>query len=276
MENIAEKENKLGNRIYELDVLRGIGILGVLLNHLAYYVYLVSYQNLKYLNFPDGSEIGEKVFKLCQIFLYSHKLEPIQNLIRCMFVLIVGVCFTLSRNNLVRGVRLFLCAIFMSLCGVVMYLIIGDKHCFITYGIIHALSISILLSYPLYKRIENKYFYLLASVIVFSIGYYNYRCSVWVDYGSLPLYKIVFGEFIGYLRGNGSDSFPGLLVWSLVLFGIFVGKQSYSKKKSLLGLNYRDNWMSNLGRNSLFYYIISRTLVPLFVLILVFLFSILR
>ena len=273
---ISERKDKISNRIYELDVLRGVGILGVLLNHLAFYVYLFSYNRFRYLNFPDESEIGVKVFRFCEFFLFNSKITYIQNIIRFTFVVVVGVCFVLSRNNLLRGVRLFFWAIFMSLDGILVYLIIGDKHSFITYGIIHALSIAILLSYPLYKYVENKYVYLLASGVVFLTGYYNFKDSIWVKYDSLPLYKIILGEFIGYFRGEGSDSFPGLLVWSGVLFGIFLGKQFYIEKKSLFGISYRDNFVSNLGRNSLFYYIISRTLVPLFVLLVFFLFSLIK
>ena len=273
--NVDEKK-RINSRIYELDILRGIGIIGVMANHIACYINLFSMQYLKYLNFPSDSTWGKKIFEFSDWFLFSEKLSIPQNIVRAIFVITVGISFSLSRNNFKRGIRLLIWALIISSSTLILYEIVGDRHVFITFGILHALAISILISHYLFTHIKDKYFYLVSSIICGVIGYIYFKDSRWVEYGSIPLYKIIIGEFIGYYRGAGTDSFPGLLILSIVLFGIYIGKQFYKDKKSIINLNYHDNFLSNMGRNSLFYYIISRLVFPLIVLFMFFLFTLIN
>lgn len=271
---VDNKNINFKNRIYELDILKGIGMLGVIANHACFYIYLLSDNNLKYLNFSNDSNIGKWILHFAKWFVFSENLVIPQFIFRAIFIITVGISFSLSRNNLKRGIKLLFNAMIVSLYGIFIYFVIKDTFGFIFHGILHAMTISIFLSYPLYRHIKNKYFYLFSSIIIGKIGYYYFENSTWIRYESIPIHKLIIGEFIGYYRSVSSDTFPGLIVWSGIMFGIFIGKQFYKEKKSVFGLEYKDNFISKIGRNSLFYYMFSRTLLPSIELLIIFLFTI--
>ena len=60
-ENISKNEKKIKNRIYELDFLKGIAVIGVMIDHLLLFVYLGRFDNI-FIDYPDGSYLTSKLY----------------------------------------------------------------------------------------------------------------------------------------------------------------------------------------------------------------------
>ena len=105
MINKYEYKNKdFNTKIYELDILKGIWIIGVIIFYLLFFIHAFSYLNLKYLNFQSNSTISVEIFKLSQYIIFDNKfIQILAHAVSTIFILIVGITFTFSRNNNKRG-----------------------------------------------------------------------------------------------------------------------------------------------------------------------------
>ena len=111
--------------------------------------------------------------------------------------------------------------------------------------------------------------------MIFIPAVYIYRHSHWYFINSTDVdFKFVLGMLIGK-NCFGHDYFSFLIILSGVLFGIFLGKHFYEErgKKSLLNIEYKDNILTHLGRNSLWYFLFSRLGYPLVMFFMLFLFG---
>ena len=258
-EDNNQNEKKIKNRIYELDILRGIALIAVMIDHLLLFIYLGSFENI-FIDYPGGSYLTSKLYYLSKLFWKSNFIEYCAWIFRAIFILDVGICFVLSRNNLKRGIKIGLVALFIRLCTIIYSYLFKDRDLIVINGILHVLSLAILICVPLYKHIKNKYFYLISSIIIFIIGDYIFLNSKWyfVDYVTFDL-KFIFGILIGK-NLIGHDSFSPLLILSGVLMGIFLGKHFYEERgyKSLFNLEYKKNIITHFADNSIWYFLFSR------------------
>ena len=258
-EDNNQNEKKIKNRIYELDILRGIALIAVMIDHLLLFIYLGSFENI-FIDYPGGSYLTSKLYYLSKLFWKSNFIEYCAWIFRAIFILDVGICFVLSRNNLKRGIKIGLVALFITLCTIIYSYLFKDRDLIVINGILHVLSLAILICVPLYKHIKNKYFYLISSIIIFIIGDYIFLNSKWyfVDYVTFDL-KFIFGILIGK-NLIGHDSFSPLLILSGVLLGIFIGKHFYEERgyKSLFNLEYKKNIITHFADNSIWYFLFSR------------------
>ena len=87
-------------KIYELDILKGIWIIGVIIFYLLFFIHAFSYLILKYLNFTSNSTISVKIFKLSKYIIFNNKfIQILAHEVSTIFILIVWITFTISRNN---------------------------------------------------------------------------------------------------------------------------------------------------------------------------------
>ena len=259
-ENISKNEKKIKNRIYELDFLKGIAVIGVMIDHLLLFIYLGSFDNI-FIDYPDGSYLTSKLYYLAKLFWNSHFIECCAWIFRGIFIIEVGICFVLSRNNLKRGIKIGLVALFITLCTIIYSHLFNDKDQLVVHGILHTLSLAILICVPLYKYIKNKYFYLISSIILFIIADYIFLHSKWYWFSNNV--TIDFKFILGILIGKnliGGDCFSPLLILSGVLLGIFIGKHFYEERgyKSLFNLENKKNIITHLADNSIWYFLFSR------------------
>ena len=258
--DILERDcKKVKNRIYELDFLRGIAVIGVMIDHLLLFVYLGSFENI-FVNYPYDSYIISKLYDLARLFWKSNLVEWCAWVFRAIFILDVGICFVLSRNNLKRGIKIGSLALFITLCTMVYAYLFKDKDLIVINGILHVMALAIFICVPLYKYIKNKYFYLISSIIVFIIGDYIFLNSKWYWVSDTTFdFKFIFGILIGK-NLIGHDSFSPLLILSGVLMGIFLGKHFYEERgyKSLLNLEYKKNFLTHLSDYCIWYFLFSR------------------
>lgn len=192
-------------RIWELDVLRGVCILGMVAVHLIY-----DLQTFFSLPFLVDS----------QLFAIVKQWGGV------LFLLISGICVTLGSHPVRRGLIVFACGLLCSAVTAGMYALhMADKSIIIYFGVLHCLGVCMLL-WPLLKRLP-----------VWALGLVGLGLSVlglWisgnvlVDFPWLIPLGLVPGDFVS------SDFFPLLPNLGFFLVGAFLGKTLYRKKETLL------------------------------------------
>ncbi len=192
-------------RIWELDVLRGVCILGMVVVHLIY-----DLQTFFSLPFLADSQLFDLIKQWGGV----------------LFLLISGICVTLGSHPVRRGLIVFACGLLCSAVTAGMYVLnMADKSIIIYFGVLHCLGVCMLL-WPLFKRLP-----------VWALGLLGLGLTVlglWIsgnvvlDFPWLIPLGLVPGDFAS------SDYFPLLSNLGFFLVGAFLGKTLYRKKETLL------------------------------------------
>lgn len=215
-------------RVWELDALRGICILGMVAVHV----------------FFDLSYFGGIELSLPDWFYF------IQHYGHVLFVLISGICVTLASRSFQRGVTVFGAGLLVSYVTMYMDQILGLSNMRIWFGILHMLGVCMML-YSLFKRLPHWALALLGVCFV-ALGFWMETFTVSVDF-LFPL---------GLRSGSiftGSDFFPLFPGFGWFLLGAALGKSVYRKKQTLLPRVNSDNAVLRFfrfcGKHSLIIYL---------------------
>ena len=192
-------------RIWELDVLRGVCILGMVVVHLIY-----DLQTFFSLPFLADSRLFDLIKQWGGV----------------LFLLISGICVTLGSHPVRRGLIVFACGLVCSAVTAGMYVLnMADKSIIIYFGVLHCLGVCMLL-WPLFKRLPVWALGLLGlGLTVLGLWISG---NVVVDFPWLIPLGLVPGDFAS------SDYFPLLSNLGFFLVGAFLGKTLYRKKETLL------------------------------------------
>lgn len=192
-------------RIWELDVLRGVCILGMVVVHLIY-----DLQTFFSLPFLADSQLFDLIKQWGGV----------------LFLLISGICVTLGSHPVRRGLIVFACGLLCSAVTAGMYVLnMADKSIIIYFGVLHCLGVCMLL-WPLFKRLPVWALGLLGlGLTVLGLWISG---NVVVDFPWLIPLGLVPGDFAS------SDYFPLLSNLGFFLVGAFLGKTLYRKKETLL------------------------------------------
>ncbi len=192
-------------RIWELDALRGICIMGMVIVHLVYD--LTSLYALVSWQIPEW-------------FLF------VQTWGSLFFFLISGICATLGRRSIKRGLMVIgggmLCTL-VTVGG--FHLGVWDKGMIIWFGVLQCLGTCMLLWAPV-RKLPAWALALIAVPIV--------ACGMYLR-GIAPVsYPWLIPLGITYPGFTTSDYFPLLPYFGFFLLGAVLGKTLYKKKESLL------------------------------------------
>lgn len=228
-------ENHHSNRIWEIDFLRGIALILMMLFHFLYDLNAFYHVEIPYWD---------------SFWVIEGKISAV------LFMILAGISSTFSKNNLKRGLKILLVAMGISL---VTYIIFPSEY--IRFGILHMLGSSMILYHFIYNI--SLSFTLMISLIIFLLGYlFNH---FYIDTNLLIPFGIMSRDFVSM------DYYP-LFPWlGVFLIGTIIGKSIYKEKKSILQKFYRNNFLSFLGRHSLIVYLIHQ---PVILLLLYFFFSV--
>lgn len=225
------------NRIWELDALRGICILGMMVVHFVF-------------DLNEFAGLGLTMpgwFNFCQ--RYGHIL----------FILISGICVTLASRSFRRGVIVFCAGLLVT--GVTLFMICVlkfNRSLSIFFGILHLLGICMML-FPLFKKLPVWALAVLGASFV--------ALGVWL--AALEPVAVSFPSAQGLLLGAigirpagfySGDYFPIFPNLGWFLLGAVLGRTAYSRRESLLPKVNADFFLLRFfrfcGRHSLWIYLL--------------------
>lgn len=219
-------------RIWELDALRGLCILGVAAVHFVYD--LVDLYGLVRWEYPVWFEL-------------------LKNWGGTVFFLLSGICVTLGSQSLHRGGIVFTCGMLCTAVTWGMYrLDMADRSMVIWFGALHCLGLCMLI-WPVFRKAPR---WLTAAVgaVLTAVGMYWQLSHARGDlFWMIPL-GVPTHDFVS------PDYFPLLPFLGYFLVGAAVGKLLYPQKRSLLP-GAQEKWMPvrflcACGRQSLLIYLL--------------------
>ncbi len=222
------------NRIWELDGLRGLLIIGMVVVHILYDL---------------SSLLG--LFDLSENALYQF----VKNQGGVLFFLLSGLCATLGSRNFRRGLTVLFCGLLVSLVTWGMFLLkLSGKELIIYFGVLHCLGLCMML-WSFFRR-WPLWGLLAGGALLIAAGFYVQ--SRYFDFGFLPL---------GF-RPHGfatSDYFPLLPFLGFFLWGAVLGKTLYRDKRTLFPkVNIQNpliRFLIYCGRRSLPIYLLHQPLL---------------
>ena len=225
------------NRIWELDALRGICILCMIVVHFVF-------------DLNEFARLGLTMpgwFNFCQ--RYGHIL----------FILISGICATLASRSFRRGVIVFCAGLLVT--GVTLFMVCVlkfNRSLSIFFGILHLLGICMML-FPLFKKLPVWALAVLGASFV--------ALGVWL--AALEPVAVSFPSAQGLLLGAigirpagfySGDYFPIFPNLGWFLLGAVLGRTAYRRRDSLLPKVNADFFLLRFfrfcGRHSLWIYLL--------------------
>ena len=222
------------SRIWELDALRGVCILCVIVVHFLF----------------DLSFFGGLNLTLPAWYVF------IQEYGGAIFVVLSGVCVTLGSKSVRRGLIVFACGMLITAVTYGMYRLgMSGADVVVKFGVLHLLGVCMLV-YPAFKKLPPAALALLGLAI--AITGYAIRGVVVPQHWLFPL-------GLTYEGFTSSDYFPLFPQLGYFLIGAAIGKTAYREKKTLLPGSFQKTGIARFfcwcGRQSLFIYLLHQPIV---------------
>lgn len=221
-------------RIWELDALRGVCILCVIVVHFLF----------------DLSFFGGLDLTLPAWYIF------IQEYGGAIFVVLSGVCVTLGSKSVRRGLIVFACGMLITAVTYGMYRLgMSGADVVVKFGVLHLLGVCMLV-YPAFKKLPPATLTVLGLVI--AITGYAIRGVVVPQHWLFPL-------GLTYEGFTSSDYFPLFPQLGYFLIGAAIGKTAYREKRTLLPGSFQKTGIARFfcwcGRQSLFIYLLHQPIV---------------
>lgn len=222
------------SRIWELDALRGVCILCVIVVHFLFD-----------LSFFGGLDLTLPAW---YVFLQEYG--------GAIFVVLSGVCVTLGSKSVRRGLIVFSCGMLITAVTYGMYRLgMSGADVVVKFGVLHLLGVCMLV-YPAFKKLPPAMLTVLGLVI--AITGYAIRGVVVPQHWLFPL-------GLTYEGFTSSDYFPLFPQLGYFLIGAAIGKTAYREKKTLLPGSFQKTPVARFfcwcGRQSLFIYLLHQPIV---------------
>ncbi|HBG38845.1 MAG TPA: hypothetical protein DEF85_04770 [Clostridiaceae bacterium] len=224
-------------RIWEVDALRFIAIILMLIYHLVF--------DLKeYLNV----DVNYEEFHWYIIGISS----------AIIFMFISGVSSGLSKNPIKRGVQVLACGMLVTLVSFIFF-----KDMYIRFGILHFLGVCMIIS-PALRKMDNLTLLLIGLACVIT-GIYIENITINIPY-LLPLgFK--------YRGFHSFDYYPLIPYLSVYILGILVFRNYYKERKSIFKKELYSNFIRKISEKSLFIYLIHQPIYYALILLYKYVFS---
>jgi uncharacterized membrane protein len=221
------------DRIIEVDALRGIAIILMVMYHFLF--------DLDY-------------FGLMNIQMNSLPIVLIQRVIGFSFVFLVGVSIVLSQKNnkfgyrthMWRGFRITNYAILITAVTWIY-----PHEGFITFGVLHMIALSTFVA-PFFFRFSKKNLALGIAIILIGI---------WLNLQTTDS-KFLFWLGLSYPGYQALDFYPMFPWFGVVLIGMAIGEKLYPNGKSLIGFESEKlNKLAWIGKRSLKIYLVHQVIL---------------
>lgn len=228
------------NRVWELDFVRGLAVLGMVFIHMNYA--LNAYFDINILaSLPDFEKIVLLVMDYGGI----------------LFIFISGICCCFSHNNLKRGLQLFFIAMLVTYVTFMYEHFVDPNNLYtILFGILHCLSLCMIAGHFLLKLPQKQY---ITNIIYTVLGILLVIAGLWLADAQVDIPGIC-GSLI-YPWFLSSDYFPLLPALGWFVLGLAVGNSFYKKGKAFIpsqkvGRFPLVSGISFVGRHSLIIYLL--------------------
>lgn len=212
-------------RIWELDLIRGIALVLMIYFHVVYDLKEIFHQSVSYqsgINYYLGKVSGS------------------------LFIFAAGLSSSLAKSNTKRALKLLAIALAIT-AATHLY----DPQIGIKFGILHFLGLSILAA-PLFLKLNKFYLLLLGTAVIILSPYLS---AVRVNNDLLFVFGLTTNSFVS------SDFYPLFPWFGVFLYGLSAGKGLYRNKKSLIALKPRENLLTLAGRHTLLIYLLHQPLI---------------
>lgn len=232
-------KEKKPSRFWELDALRGIAIILMVLFHLLW--------DLNY-------------FGLMHLSLYEGALGAMQKITAGLFLFVSGIVLAINHKKHEKNFAAYALKRAAIIFGAGMVLTIATFFLFpeqiIYFGILHLIGLSAIISFPIIKWKKSN---ILLGLFVVSLPFFF----------NLQNLEIPFLSWIGLAYPSPAlDFFPVIPWFGAVLLGIGTGNIFYNKPElweRTMPKSINAKFVSLLGRNSLLIYFLHQ---PVFFLII--------
>lgn len=223
-------------RIWELDALRGVCVLGMILVHLVY----------------DLTELYR---------LVDWEYSPLFNFIKAnggiLFVLISGICASFGTGHHRRGLTVLGCGLLCTLVTLGAELLgFSGSGSVIWFGVLHCLGVCMLLWHPL-RRLPTAALPLVGLPLILA-GHVLFSLRPVEHFWLIPL-GIIPEQFVS------PDFFPLMPHFGYFLLGVFLGRTLYRHRTSLFpgiaGSSPPLRFLRSCGRHSLLIYLLHQPLL---------------
>lgn len=222
------------SRIWELDALRGVCILCVIVVHFLF----------------DLSFFGGLDLTLPAWYVF------IQEYGGAIFVVLSGICVTLGSKSVRRGLIVFACGMLITAVTYGMYRLgMSGADVVVKFGVLHLLGVCMLV-YPAFKKLPPAALAVLGLLI--AVTGYAIRSVIVPQRWLFPL-------GLTYEGFTSSDYFPLFPQLGYFLIGAAIGKTAYREKRTLLPGAFQQTPVARFfcwcGRQSLFIYLLHQPIV---------------
>ena len=272
MENIETKKE----RVFELDVLRGIAVIAMIIDHFTLMVYYSEgYNGWASYIFSNFNEIDSKwlntFINLCCDF-QDGTFRLVCHYIFCtLFLALCGISCSFSKSNFKRGFKVLIAGFIVTVATTIISLVSGED-LYIIFGILSTLAVSILMVAVVEKYFNNKWVYLTIGIILILWGFLIHwwdvpRINSITEIGPFELVEIILGYKL-----FGADCFGLLPCAGVVFVGMFIGKTIYKDRKSIMP-KLDGKWklpFTFIGNNALLIYLLHQVVSVVVIFILYF------
>lgn len=254
----AEKRARLKNRITEIDLLRGICVFLMVFDHAVFDVWGLMPELFS--GYPSGG-FWSWAYDVAVKYWVWNVREWVRFVVVFVFLALTGISCSFSHSNLKRGLMLMAVALGVTFATFVLGRITGDGETLISFGILHLISLTIVVVALIEKITRNKWVFLAvsAAMITFGAFFLKEEAAYYSDGG---FFEQFFKQFIGLIIvGPDGYSFP--FYGGQIFFGVFLGKVLYPERKPLLFKDgYKNNFVTFTGRHSLIVYVAHQIIIP--------------
>lgn len=215
----------MGRRIWEIDLLRAIAIILMIIFHMV---------------FDLNQFVGINIEYQSGFWYWEGKISAL------IFIFIAGISSGFSKSTLRRGIKVFLLGMAITL---VTYIFFREQYT--RFGILHLLGAGMIL-FPFLKRMNNSLLFFCAAIIAFAAIPMKHLL---VDTSLLLPFGIMYRGF------TTLDYYPLFPYFSVFILGILAYKTYYYKKQSIFDFNYNSKPVLIISKNSLVIYLIHQPLI---------------
>lgn len=261
-------------RVFELDLFRGIAVLAMIIDHFTILLlYSSGYDGWAPYIFSNYNTVHsaflDTILKWITIFQDSQFRLTFHYIFVTIFLLISGISCSFSHSNLKRSIKIIIAGLIITVATTILSLASGED-LYIIFGILSTLGVSILLYHLCMKIFPNRWFILILGIGLigwgFLIEWWNApRLNTIQDLNFSHLIKVILGYEV-----YGQDHF-GILPCTGVLFvGAFIGQTFYFKRKSLIP-KLNGKWTKPfcyIGRHALWIYLLHQVVAVIIIVVL--------